>query len=143
MKRVRQCPSCEASLQPWEIRGAGTFTCPYCDRTLQAAAAYSNWISICNVLFCTGVFILLGFRGLHLLYAILLAWWPVEFIAGNLLLWVIPPKIEIAKPQKPLRDTLREITGRTELNLRDDRPRSQTRRSQDSPPLQKLKHRGS
>lgn len=122
MKRLAKCPNCEALLMPWEIRGAGTFSCPYCGTQLQATESYGHWISLGNVGLSTGIFLALGFRGFHLLYAVLLAWLPVEFIAINSLPWVVPPKIEIAKPQKPLRDTLREINGRTELNLRDRKP---------------------
>lgn len=75
-----------------------------------------------NVAASAGLLLAFGFRGFHLLYGVLLAWLPVQFIALNSLLWVVPPKIEIAKPQKSLRDTLRETSGRTELNLRDRKP---------------------
>ena len=122
MKHQRKCPNCEALLSPWEIRGAGSFVCPYCATRLEPAESYAYWIGLANVAASTGLLLALGFRGFHLLYAVLLAWLSVQFIAINLLPWVVPPKIEIAKPQKPLRDTLREISGRTELNLRDRKP---------------------
>lgn len=123
IKQRGKCPNCNASLRPWETRGAGNFPCPYCEIQLEAAESYGHWISFGNLALSTAIFFALGFKGLHLVYAVLLAWWPIEFIAVNSLPWLLPPKIQIARPRKRLRDTLRQIRGRTELNLRDKKPR--------------------
>ena len=40
-----------------------------------------------------------GFVGLHLLYAVLLAWFPVQYLALSLVKYVIPPKIKAYLPE--------------------------------------------
>jgi hypothetical protein len=64
----------------------------------------------------------LGFRGFHLLYAVLLFLVVIDFLAIHLLKYAVPPKIEIAVPPTPLRQLVREIMGPSELNLRDKKP---------------------
>jgi hypothetical protein len=91
MKRLSKCPHCAAMLQPWEIRGAGSFGCPYCETRLQASNSYGRRIDLANLLVSAAVFLALGLRGLHLVLAVVLVWWPVEFLAINLLIWVLPP----------------------------------------------------
>lgn len=66
-----------------------------------------------------GASLVLGFGGLHLLYAVLPLLVVVNYFAIHLLKYVVPPKIEIAVPLMPLRELVREMMGPTELNLRD------------------------
>jgi len=98
---------------------AGRFPCPDCGTQLQAPHSYARWLGLCNLLFSLALLTALGFRGLHLLYAVGLAWVPVQFLAINLVKYAIPPKIETALPSKPFRQIAREIMGPAELNLRD------------------------
>ena len=63
--------------------------------------------------------LVLGFRGLHLLYAVLLLLVVIDYFAIHLLKYAVPPKIGIAVPQLPLRELVREMMGPTELNLKD------------------------
>ena len=98
-KPVRACVKCGTSLQYNQILAAGPFSCPVCHAQLQVPDAYALWIAVGNLLFSAVVFGTLGFRGLHLLYAILLVWLPIQYIAINFLNFVIPPKIEIYLPK--------------------------------------------
>src|SRR5487761_1885222 len=85
MKRpTRTCVSCGARLEPSQIRAAGPFPCPSCHTQLQAPSSYAHWISASNLLFSAIVFFTLGFRSLHLLYAVLLSWFPLQFLLSSL-----------------------------------------------------------
>jgi hypothetical protein len=98
---------------------AGRFQCPNCGTQLQAADSYARWLGVGNLLFSLALFVALGFRGVHLFYAVALAWVPFQFLLINLAKYAIPPKIEIALPSKSFRQISREIRAPTELNLRD------------------------
>jgi hypothetical protein len=72
--------------------------------------------------------LVLGFRGFHLLYAVLLLLVVIVYLAIHLVKYAVPPKIEIAVPPTPLRQVVREIMGPSELNLRDkNRPQTRSR----------------
>lgn len=116
-----KCVECGALLSPEEILAAGPFPCPTCHARIQARTAYGHWVYFLSVLFSAGVFYVLGFRGLHLIYAILLAWWPVLFLAMNVVIYLVPPKIELAVPRKPISQILSE--GKREIlrNMRERR----------------------
>jgi hypothetical protein len=99
MKRpIRQCVKCGVVLRYDDILAAGPFSCPSCHTKLQAPDSYARWIGLGNLLFSTAVFRLLGFSDLHLLYSVMLAWLPVQYLAINLVKYAIPPKIEIYLP---------------------------------------------
>lgn len=119
---VSKCAKCGASLSPREIRSAGVFACPRCHAALQARRSYGDCISAANVAISATALTLMGFSGTHLLYAVILAWFPVEVVLMTSLKYVIPPKIEAGEPRRPLREVVREIRGSTELNLRDRKP---------------------
>ena len=80
--------------------------------------SYARWLGLGNLLISLVLFAALGFRGFHLLCAVALAWFPVQFLALNLVKFAIPPQIGFAIPQKPFRQIAKEIMGPTELNLR-------------------------
>ena len=63
--------------------------------------------------------LVLGFRGFHLLYAVLVLLVVIDYLAIHLLKYAVPPKIEIGVPPTPLREVVRKIMGSSELNLRD------------------------
>jgi len=121
---VPSCPYCRASLKPGQVLAAGQFPCPDCGTLIQASTSYAAWLGLGNVLFSLTLAAFVGLRGLHLLYAVALAWLPVQFLAINLVKYILPPRIEVAPPWKSLRQTLREIKGPTELNLRGTKPPS-------------------
>jgi hypothetical protein len=52
-----------------------------------------------SILLVTAVLVVLGLRGLSLLYAVLLAIVPVLYIEVNFLKYLIPPRIEIYLPE--------------------------------------------
>lgn len=112
------CPKCGAPLKPTEIVVAGLFLCPNCGTRLQAPRIYGEWIAIGSLLLSVFVSLVSGFRGFHLLYAVLLLLVVIDFLAIHLLKYAVPPRIEIAVPPTPLRQLVREIMGPSELNLR-------------------------
>lgn len=114
---IRFCPQCNAPLKRSQIIAAGVFPCPNCGTQLQAPASYAGWLGLGNLLISLVVLVVLGFRGLHLLCAIGIAWVPVQFLALNLVKYALPPRIGFAIPQKPFRQLAKEIMGPTELNL--------------------------
>ena len=110
-KTVAQCVHCGVLLRPSDIVSAGRFPCPACEGQLQASSSYGFWIALGNLFFLAAILSTVGVRGLRLLYVVLLAWIPVQYLAINFLKYLIPPRIELG-PQKD-----------TTLNLRE-RPRS-------------------
>ncbi len=92
-------------------------------------------MALLNVLVSVAASYALGFRGLHLLFAVLLAWWFLLFLTANLGKYVVPPKVEIAVPLKPISQVCQEVkhdiaqilpgrSQRIELKL-DDKKRPQ------------------
>jgi hypothetical protein len=96
---LRSCVVCGNPLKYEEILSAGPFPCPTCNARLQAPKSYGRWIALGSLLLPAVVFWALGFGGLHLLYAILLTWFPVGYLALHLVKYVMPPKIEIYLPE--------------------------------------------
>jgi hypothetical protein len=120
MKRpVRRCINCGTALKPAVIRPTGAFPCPVCNTQLQAPSSYANRIAMLNVVISVAASYALGFRGLYLLFAVVLAWWFLEFLIVNLGRYIVPPKVEIAVPPKTISQIFRERNQRTELKLND------------------------
>jgi hypothetical protein len=95
---MRSCIECGALLKCEDIRAAGPFPCPTCHRQLQAPASYGRWIALGSLLVPAVAFGALGFGGLHLLFAVLLSWLPIDCLALNLVKYAILPRIEIYAP---------------------------------------------
>jgi hypothetical protein len=128
------CPKCGALLKPAQIVAAGPFPCPNCGTKLQAPNRYGRWIGAGSLALSVIACLVLGFRGLHLLYAVLLLSVVIIYLAIHLLKYAVPPKIGIAVPLIPLRQLVREILGPTELNLRDKkRPLARDRDTGENP----------
>lgn len=105
MKRpTRTCVKCGASLRYSEIMPAGPFPCRVCHAQLQASESYTQWTGWGSILVATLVFAALGFRGLYLLCAVLVASVPVVYVAANFLKYLIPPKIETYLPKNTTLD---------------------------------------
>jgi predicted RNA-binding Zn-ribbon protein involved in translation (DUF1610 family) len=120
MKRpIRRCVECGVVLRYEDILAAGPFSCPNCGKKLQVSNRYGRWIGVGSLALSVGASLALGFRGLHLFYAVLLLLVVIGYFAIHLLKYVLPPKIGIAVPLIPLRHLVREIMGPTELNLTD------------------------
>lgn len=112
-KPVARCIKCGALLSAWEIRAAGTFPCPKCQTDLEACSSYANWISAANLLFSASAFFIFGFKGWRLLFAVLLSWFPLQFLLSNLVPYILPPKIELGDPRAPFQ----KLRDPVELNL--------------------------
>jgi hypothetical protein len=110
MRPVRKCPRCNITLRYREILPAGHFSCPVCHVQLQAPKSYAVWIAAINAL---------GFRNLHLFWALLLAWWPLEFFFVNAGRYMVPPKVQVAAPEKAVSDVLRDAKNNISEILRD------------------------
>jgi small basic protein len=119
MTRSVKCAGCGASLMPRDVVAAGPFSCPSCGARLQATKRYADRISLGSLLFSVVASLALGYKGLHLLYEILLLLLVFNVLGLRLLKYVVPPRIEVAVPQLPLREKIRQIYGPTELKLRD------------------------
>jgi hypothetical protein len=113
------CSKCGGALQPAQILAAGPFPCPNCQTILQAAKTYGRWIGAGSLILSVAASLLLGFKGLHLLYSILVLLAVIDYLALHLLKYAVPPKIELAVSPTPFREVVREIMGPTELNLRN------------------------
>ena len=100
MKRpVRRCVKCGVVLKYGDILAAGPFPCPSCQTRLQAPSSYGRWILLGSLIFSALVLRVLGLDGFHLLYATLLAWVVVNYLAIQLLKYAIPPKIDVYVPR--------------------------------------------
>jgi hypothetical protein len=113
------CPHCDAGLKRGQILVAVIFSCPFCQTQLQASNRYVRWIGLVNTFLSLAAAVALGFRGLRLIYAFVAFFIVIEFLAINTLKYVMSPKIQIAIPQTPFREQIRQIYGRTELKLTD------------------------
>jgi hypothetical protein len=76
-----------------------SFPCPSCQTQLQAVESYGQFGVWGGVLVSIIVFYLLGFRGLGLTCAVLIAFMPVVFIVVNFLKYLVPPRIETYLPK--------------------------------------------
>ena len=119
MNRTVKCVSCGRLLRPRDIRAAGRFPCPGCGTQLQAPNSYGRWVGLGSLLFSVVASFALGFRGLHLLYAVLSLLIVVDVLAINLSKYAVLPNIEV--PPTPFSELLPQIYGGTEINLRDKR----------------------
>ena len=73
-----------------------------------------------NLLISTIAFSGFGFRRLHLLYAVLLSWFPLQFLLSNLVPYFLPPRIEIGDSRTPFQ----KLKAPVELNLKGKGPQT-------------------
>lgn len=78
------------------------------------------WIVAVNTLACFVISYALGFRNLHLVYAALLAWWPLLYLFVNVGRYIVPPKVEIAAPAKSISEILRDAKRNISEIWRDE-----------------------
>jgi hypothetical protein len=95
------CPLCDASLGPGEIVAAGRFFCRACRGEVQASKAYGRWIFLGTLFLLIAIFWFLGFRGQRLIYAVLVAFVPLDVLAVRTLKYLIPPNLEPYVPNPP------------------------------------------
>jgi hypothetical protein len=117
---MRKCPTCGTTLRDGEILPVGHFPCPACRTQLQASDSYSTWIVGVNTLACLVISYALGFRNLHLVYAVLLAWWPLLYLFVNVGRYIVPPKVEIAAPAKSTSEIVRDAKRNISEIWRDE-----------------------
>jgi hypothetical protein len=98
-KRVRHCPNCGASLTCKEIRAGGHFPCPACKIQLQASEYYPLWTLLVSLSLAAVVFVVIGIRGIELMYALLIALYPVVYLAANYFKYLILPDVELYVPR--------------------------------------------
>lgn len=96
---LRTCVRCGAALRHRNIRPAGPFPCPACHTLLQAPESYIQWGFWGGISLAALLLVGLGFRGLHLLSAVLFAVVPVLYLEVFFLKYLIPPKIEAYLPK--------------------------------------------
>lgn len=120
LRAAKKCPRCHAPLPPGEILPVGQFPCRACQTQLQASNSYQIWTVAINTLTCVAIPCVLGFRHLHLVYAVLLAWWPLLFLLVNVGRYMVPPKVEVAAPQKTSSEALREAKRNISEIWRDE-----------------------
>jgi hypothetical protein len=115
---MHTCPKCGGLMKPGQIRAAGPFPCPICQTQIQAPPSYGHWVHFLSVVASATTFWAFGLRRFHLLYAVLLAWWPVLVLAMNLVKYIVPPRIKIAAPVKPISEILRNGKEEVSQSLR-------------------------
>jgi hypothetical protein len=93
----------------------GGFTCPNCSARLQEGESYAQWTVWGSVVLVGLILIASGLRGLHLLYAMLLAIYPILFVSANYMKYLVTPKVEVYLPKDAT------------LNLRDQRQTHETK----------------
>jgi uncharacterized paraquat-inducible protein A len=93
------CIRCGAPLRTRDIKVAGPFSCPACQARLQARESYAQWSFWGSMVTVTALLFIFGFRGLSLLYALLLAAIPTLYVEVNFLKYLIPPRIEDYLPE--------------------------------------------
>jgi hypothetical protein len=96
---LRKCVKCGAALKYRDIRPAGPFPCPVCHTLLQAPESYIQWGFWGSISLTALVLAALGFRGLHLLSAVLFASVPILYSVVFFLKYLIAPKIETYLPK--------------------------------------------
>lgn len=90
---------CGAQLKNVQIIAAGPFPCPSCHAQLQAPAYYGHLHILGTILLSIFLLGALGFRGLRLVVAVLIAFFPILFLTVNLVKYLIPPRIEVYLPK--------------------------------------------
>jgi hypothetical protein len=98
MQRPR-CVKCGAVLEPKHIVAAGPFPCPVCHTQLQASSTYTQLLGWGSVVVPALVLASLGFRGIQLVCAVLIAFVPILYVAINFIKYLLPPRIEIYLPE--------------------------------------------
>jgi predicted RNA-binding Zn-ribbon protein involved in translation (DUF1610 family) len=96
---LRTCVKCGTVLKYSEIISVGAFPCPVCHTKLQVPDSYrqlSFWGSISLVAVLLAA---LGFRGLHLVSALLFAFVPIVYLEVSFLKYLIPPGIQAYLPK--------------------------------------------
>jgi len=87
-----------------DIQAAGPFPCPSCKLLLTTSEYYPLITLLATLSFAALVFIGLGFRGVSLVHALILAFVPVLFLSANFVKFLILPKIEPYSTMLNLRD---------------------------------------
>jgi RNA polymerase subunit RPABC4/transcription elongation factor Spt4 len=128
MPPTRACPKCHKPLRAANIAPAGSFECPHCRTRLQAPNSFGVSVAVASLISSVALSLGIGLRGVRLFSAAAILLVIIDFVAINVVKYVIPPKIQLASPSK----SFRELVGRVELNLRDAVPPKQPRRSLDS-----------
>jgi hypothetical protein len=92
-----KCPSC-GEIIPNRYKAGQPLTCPGCLKQLKPSRRYLNF-AFCSAIGLTVLIcFLLGFRGVWLLVAALLLWFPVDFVWMFLYVRLFPPKFEPYSP---------------------------------------------
>jgi len=102
--RPATCPICRTRLDPKAIVAAGPFRCSSCHASLQASESYAQIVGWGSVAVVIALFSVLGFRGLRLVCAVLLAFVPALYVSVNFAKYLLPPHIEPYLPEHPTLD---------------------------------------
>ena len=94
-KRVRNCPNCGRSITCKQIRAGGSFACPACKTLLQVSEYYPLWTLLVSLSLTAALFVAIGIRGIDIFCALLVALYPVIYLAANYFKYLILPNIEI------------------------------------------------
>jgi hypothetical protein len=100
MKRsAPSCPVCGEPLALKSVVPVRPFPCSNCGAQLQESESYVQWTGWGSLLFVAAVFLASGLRGLYLVLAMLLAFYPTLYLDANYLKYIITPKIQIYLPK--------------------------------------------
>ncbi len=102
-----RCPLCGAILPSRQFTAKGFMICPSCDGKIRVPR-WRNKLVVRGGFVCTIVVsFLLGFRGAHLLAAILLGFLPMVILWAGLLRIIFPMKLEPCTPRDQAASTFK------------------------------------
>ena len=96
---VLNCPFCGGVLPNTEVKAGRPLTCPGCSRQLQMATGQLYLSGLIGLCLDTALCLLIGLRGLTLLVAIVLLWFPVYVAWDFIFVRLVKPRFEAYVPR--------------------------------------------
>jgi len=99
---VLKCPICNATLDNREVRHGKPLVCPSCSASLQPSSRQGNIGGLAALAIAICICYLFGLRGLWLLVASVIIWFPVGVVWMFVFYRIVPPRFEPYRPPSPL-----------------------------------------
>lgn len=90
---VFKCPSCGAVMPNAQYKAGRPWTCPACSGRFRTSRRYENVAGWGSTVLTLAFFYALGLRGLRLLLATAVMWFPAQVISVFVLDRLIPPRL--------------------------------------------------
>jgi hypothetical protein len=89
-----KCPFCGTMMPNSKFRASEPWVCPGCSQGLMVSRTWGNAVTWGSIGFTFLVLFILGFRGLRLIVAGIVLWFPVQLLLFGFLDRTFPPKLE-------------------------------------------------